>query len=166
MGDTVSFDECVEERNADCDPKKLWMQIPWFCGNFRKVPTCFPKKYTKVIFTFYFQSVGSLATAGRWSRPSTTWSTSTSWWGSRRSWRHSFRCWRSRYQSEHDSQKNKINCFNSNPPPGFSAARVACSPSLSSSATSGGRSTKTPLQTRRCRYAGNQSTFFKDSNFK
>ncbi len=119
MGDTVSFDECVEERNADCDPKKLWMQIPWFCGNFRKVPTCFPKKYTKVIFTFYFQSVGSLATAGRWSRPSTTWSTSTSWWGSRRSWRHSFRCWRSRYQSEHDSQKNKINCFNSNPPPRF-----------------------------------------------
>ena len=86
---------------------------------FQKSIYLFPKKNTKVIFTFYFQSVGSPATAGRWSRPSTTWSTSTSWWGSRRSWRHSFRCWRSRYQSEHDSQKNKINCFKFKSPPRF-----------------------------------------------
>ncbi len=37
MGDTVSFDECVEERMPDCDPRKLWLQIPWFCGSFKKV---------------------------------------------------------------------------------------------------------------------------------
>ena len=37
MGDTVTFDECVERKMADCDPKKLWLQIPWFCGEFKKV---------------------------------------------------------------------------------------------------------------------------------
>jgi len=32
QGNTVTFDECVENSQADCDPKKLWMQIPFFCG--------------------------------------------------------------------------------------------------------------------------------------
>ena len=41
MGDTMSFDECFEKKLSDCDPKKLWLQIPWFCGSFKKV-----KKYT------------------------------------------------------------------------------------------------------------------------
>ncbi|XP_023345285.1 heparin sulfate O-sulfotransferase-like isoform X2 [Eurytemora carolleeae] len=33
QGDTTTFDECVERNQPDCDPKKLWMQIPFFCGS-------------------------------------------------------------------------------------------------------------------------------------
>jgi len=31
-GDTTTFDECVVQGGSDCDPKKLWLQIPFFCG--------------------------------------------------------------------------------------------------------------------------------------
>ena len=37
MGDKMTFDECVEKKLGDCDPKKLWLQIPWFCGHWKKV---------------------------------------------------------------------------------------------------------------------------------
>jgi len=36
MGDTVDFDECYRRRLPDCDPKKMWLQIPFFCGSFKK----------------------------------------------------------------------------------------------------------------------------------
>jgi len=36
-GDTTTFDECVERGQADCDPKKMWLQIPFFCGT---APQC------------------------------------------------------------------------------------------------------------------------------
>lgn len=36
MGDTVTFDECVTNKMPDCDVKKLWLQVPWFCGHFRR----------------------------------------------------------------------------------------------------------------------------------
>lgn len=36
-GDTTTFDECVEAGQPDCDPKKLWIQIPFFCGT---APQC------------------------------------------------------------------------------------------------------------------------------
>lgn len=32
-GDTTSFDECVEQGGSDCDPKRMWLQIPFFCGS-------------------------------------------------------------------------------------------------------------------------------------
>lgn len=32
-GDTTSFDDCVEQGGPDCDPKKMWLQIPFFCGS-------------------------------------------------------------------------------------------------------------------------------------
>ena len=35
-GDTTTFDECVEKGQSDCDPKKLWIQIPFFCGSSPK----------------------------------------------------------------------------------------------------------------------------------
>ncbi|VDK20636.1 unnamed protein product [Taenia asiatica] len=28
-----TFEECVEEGGDDCDPKRLWVQIPFFCGS-------------------------------------------------------------------------------------------------------------------------------------
>lgn len=32
-GDTMSFDECVKLKKQDCDPKNMWLQIPFFCGH-------------------------------------------------------------------------------------------------------------------------------------
>jgi len=36
-GDTTTFDECVEKSQNDCDPKRMWIQIPFFCGT---APQC------------------------------------------------------------------------------------------------------------------------------
>jgi len=33
QGDKTTFDECVESSQPDCAPKKMWMQIPFFCGS-------------------------------------------------------------------------------------------------------------------------------------
>lgn len=32
-GDTMSFDDCVKLKKPDCDPKNMWLQIPFFCGH-------------------------------------------------------------------------------------------------------------------------------------
>ncbi|CAG0914908.1 unnamed protein product [Notodromas monacha] len=32
-GDKMTFDECVESGLQECDPKNLWLQIPFFCGH-------------------------------------------------------------------------------------------------------------------------------------
>jgi len=32
-GDTTTFDSCVEKAGPDCDPRKLWLQVPFFCGH-------------------------------------------------------------------------------------------------------------------------------------
>lgn len=32
-GDTMTFDECVKLKKPDCDPKNMWLQIPFFCGH-------------------------------------------------------------------------------------------------------------------------------------
>ncbi|CAN9500815.1 unnamed protein product [Ophioblennius macclurei] len=33
QGDKQTFDECVSLGGSDCQPEKLWMQIPFFCGH-------------------------------------------------------------------------------------------------------------------------------------
>lgn len=32
-GNKESFDTCFQKRSKDCDIEKLWLQIPYFCGN-------------------------------------------------------------------------------------------------------------------------------------
>lgn len=34
QGDKKSFDECYERRDHDCREENLWLQIPFFCGQF------------------------------------------------------------------------------------------------------------------------------------
>ena len=36
-GDTTTFDACVAAAGPDCDPRKLWLQVPFFCGS---APQC------------------------------------------------------------------------------------------------------------------------------
>ena len=36
MGDKTTFDHCVRNQLKDCDPVRLWFQVPWFCGHFRR----------------------------------------------------------------------------------------------------------------------------------
>lgn len=33
QGDTKTFDQCVIDNGFSCNPKRLWLQIPYFCGS-------------------------------------------------------------------------------------------------------------------------------------
>nr|SVE91837.1 EOG090X088H [Daphnia sinensis] len=33
QGNKTSFDDCVKEGQAECDPNNLWLQVPFFCGH-------------------------------------------------------------------------------------------------------------------------------------
>jgi len=33
QGDSTTFDECVKQKSSQCSPKKMWLQIPNFCGS-------------------------------------------------------------------------------------------------------------------------------------
>nr|SVE74258.1 EOG090X088H [Daphnia barbata] len=33
QGNKISFDDCVKDRQAECDPNNLWLQVPFFCGH-------------------------------------------------------------------------------------------------------------------------------------
>ena len=32
QGDKTTFDECVKQNSVECQSKKLWLQISYFCG--------------------------------------------------------------------------------------------------------------------------------------
>nr|CAG4641800.1 EOG090X088H [Eurycercus lamellatus] len=33
QGNKMTFDDCVNEGQAECDPNNLWLQVPFFCGH-------------------------------------------------------------------------------------------------------------------------------------
>lgn len=33
-GENTTFDECVKLKKPDCDPKNMWLQVPFFCGQY------------------------------------------------------------------------------------------------------------------------------------
>lgn len=33
-GENSTFDECVKKKKPDCDEKNIWLQVPFFCGQY------------------------------------------------------------------------------------------------------------------------------------